>query len=121
GFTGAYDELGIDVRLERIGADPILLGVPQPMIKAGGSAEIRLFGANLPARVQAADLNVGPGVTVDRIVSATPDQIVASVSVARDATAGRRAVFLTGATGGATIAVFSNIDFIKVQPQAGLA
>jgi len=82
---------------------------------------LRLFGANLPARVQPADLNAGPGVTVDRIVSAAPDQIVAAMSAAKDATPGHRAVFLAGATGNATIAVYSNIDFIKVQPQAGLA
>jgi quinohemoprotein amine dehydrogenase len=43
------------------------------------------------------------------------------VTVARDATPGRRAVFVTGATGEATVAVYSAIDFIKVSPQAGLA
>src|SRR5205814_4362612 len=53
-FNGAYDEFGIDVELARIGGDPILLGVTNPMIKTGGSGqEIRIYGANLPARVQA--------------------------------------------------------------------
>jgi len=121
-FTGAYDEFGIDVRLHRVGADPILLGVAQPMIKAGSSTEtVHLYGANLPARVDPGDLNVGPGVTVNGIVSATPGELVAAVSVAKDATAGRRDVLLTGATGSATVAVYSTIDFIKVSPQAGLA
>ena len=121
-FAGAYDEIGIDVHLERVGNDPIVLGTSQPMIKAGASGqELRLYGANLPARIAASDLNLGPGVTIDRIVNVAPDQATISVSVARDATAGRRAVFLAGATGEATVAVYDTIDFIKVLPQAGLA
>src|SRR5205809_6725667 len=32
-FTGAYEEFGADVRLERVGADPIVLGVAEPRIK----------------------------------------------------------------------------------------
>ncbi len=42
--------------------------------------------------------------------------------MAKDATAGRRIVFVNGATGSATIAVGRTmIDYIKVTPQAGLA
>ena len=121
-FTGAYDEFGVDVRLDRVGADPMLLGVSEPRIKTGSAAkEVVVFGANLPARVAPADLNFGPGITVDRIVSATPDRLVVSLSVASGATPGTRAIFLTGATGEASIAVYQSIDFIKVLPQAGLA
>jgi quinohemoprotein amine dehydrogenase len=121
-FTGAYEEFGVDVRLERVGADPIVLGVADPRLRAGASGQdVRLFGVNLPAQVRPADLNFGPGVTVDRIVSAAPDRLVVSVSVARGATAGKRTVFLTGAVGDASVAVYDAIDFIKVLPQAGLA
>jgi quinohemoprotein amine dehydrogenase len=121
-FTGAYEEFGIDVRLDRVGADPIVLGVADPRIRAGASGqEVRIVGVNLPARVATADLNFGPGVTVDRIVSAAPERLVATVSVDRNAVAGKRAVFLTGATGDASVAVYSTIDFVKVLPQAGLS
>ena len=121
-FAGAYDEFGIDVRLERVGNDPILLGVSQPAIRAGAAGqELHVFGANLPARAAASDFNLGPGITVDRIVNTGADEVTLAVSVARDATPGRRAVFLAGATGEATVAVYDTIDFIKVSPQAGLA
>jgi quinohemoprotein amine dehydrogenase len=121
-FTGAYDEFGIDVRLERIGADPIVLGVAQPMIKAGTAGqELRLYGANLPSRVTAADLNLGPGITVDRVTTATPTQLVAAINVSKETAPGRRSVFVAGATGSATVAAYSTIDFVKVSPQAGLA
>jgi quinohemoprotein amine dehydrogenase len=121
-FSGAYDEFGMDVRLARIGSDPIVLGVVETRIKSGASGqEVHLFGANLPARVTPADLNFGPGVTVDRIVSAAPDRIVATVTVAQNATAGKRAIFLAGASGDTSLAVYDTIDFVKVLPQAGMA
>ena len=121
-FTGGYNEFGIDVQLRRIGADPIVLGAAESMIKAGASRqELHLFGANLPANAAAADLNFGPGITVERVVSATPNQLVVSVGVAADAAVGRRNVMLAGATSTATVAVYTTIDFIKVQPQSGIA
>jgi quinohemoprotein amine dehydrogenase len=121
-FTGAYDEFGIDVQLQRVGGDPVVTGVGQTLLRAGsGAQELHLFGANLPARVAAADLNFGPGISVNRIVNATPDQLVVAVSVAKNATVGRRSVFLKGATGDATVAVCDDIDYIKVTPQAGMA
>jgi quinohemoprotein amine dehydrogenase len=121
-FSGAYDEFGLDVRLARVGADPIVLGVADPRIRSGtANQEVRLFGVNLPPQVTAADLNFGPGVTVDRIVNASADRLTVAVSVAQNATVGRHAVFLAGATGEAAVAVYTTIDFIKVLPQAGLA
>jgi quinohemoprotein amine dehydrogenase len=121
-FTGAYNELGLDVRLHRVGADPVVLGTAESMIKTGASRqELHLFGANLPANASPADVNFGPGVTVDRIVSATPTQMVVSVSVAPNASPGRRSVMIAGATGDASVAVYSAIDFIRVRPQSGIA
>jgi quinohemoprotein amine dehydrogenase len=121
-FTGAYDEFGIDVRLDRVGSDPVITGVSQPMLHAGTPGqELHIFGANLPAQLAAADINLGPGLTVDRVVSAKPDEAVVAVSAAQNASPGRRAVLVAGATGEAAIAVYDAIDFIKVTPQAGLA
>jgi quinohemoprotein amine dehydrogenase len=121
-FTGSYTEIGIDVRLERVGADPLVLGVEPARLDAGGSArELRIYGANLPTRVAPADVTLGPGITVDRVVSATPDQLVVTVSAARTATAGRRPVRLTAATGEASVAVYTSIDYVKVSPPAAMA
>jgi quinohemoprotein amine dehydrogenase len=120
-FTGGYDELGIDVELQRIGADPILLGAADAMLKAGGSQQIHLFGANLPSTVSAADVSLGPDVTVDRVVSAGSSELVVQATAAARAVPGRRKVLLAGATGSATVAVYSKIDLIKVSPESGLA
>jgi quinohemoprotein amine dehydrogenase len=121
-FTGAYNELGFDVRLHRVGADPIVLGTAESMIKIGASRqELHLYGANLPASALPADVNFGPGITVDRVVSTAPTQMIVSVSVAPNAPLGRRSIIVSGATGEAFVAVYDTIDFIKVRPPAGLA
>jgi quinohemoprotein amine dehydrogenase len=92
------------------------------MLRAGASGqELHVFGAHLPAQLAAADVNLGPGLTVDRIVRAAPDEIVLATSAAKSATPGRRSLFIAGASGDATIAVYDTVDFIKVTPQAGLA
>ena len=121
-FTGAYDEFGIDVHLMRVGSDPVITGISPAMLHAGSSGqELHLFGAHLPGQLAPADVNLGPGLTVDRIVSVKPEEIVLAASAAPNATPGRRALFVAGASGEATIGVYDTVDFIKVTPQAGLA
>ena len=62
-------------------------------LKTGSQANrLRLIGDHLPARVTPADLDFGPGVTVRRIVSSTPSEVVAEVDVASDAALGKRDV-----------------------------
>src|SRR5262249_1802771 len=108
--------------MTRVGNDPVVLGVAESRIRSGAAGqEVHIFGVNLPSQVAAADLNFGPGIAVDRVVSAAPDRLTVSVSVAPTAGVGRAAVFLAGATGEAGVAVYSTIDFIKVLPQAGMA
>jgi quinohemoprotein amine dehydrogenase len=99
-----------------------VLGAAESMIKTGAAGqELHLFGANLPSNASPADVNVGPGVTVDRIVSATPTRMVVSVTVAPNATIGRRSVMVAGAMGDASVSVYNTVDFIKVRPQSGIA
>jgi hypothetical protein len=84
-FAGGYDELGMDVRLTRIGREPIVLGVDPTSLNRSGAQRVRVFGANLPTTPTPRELDLGPGVTLARIVSATPQSIVAEVNVASDA------------------------------------
>lgn len=120
-FTGAYDEIGIDITLHRIGTDPFVLGAERMLKSSLLGQEVLIYGANLPASASPADFNFGPGVAVTRIVRAGPDRITLQVDVAGEAVDGIRDVFLSGASGRASIGVYNKIDGIKVLPQAGLA
>jgi quinohemoprotein amine dehydrogenase len=121
-FWGQYEELGFDVTLQRASADPALLLVDPPSLKAGSNANtLRLIGDHFRAPVTPADVTVGSGVTVRRIVSATPDEIVAEVDVAADARSGQRNVSFRSATLERAVAIYDRVDYVKVTPESSLA
>jgi quinohemoprotein amine dehydrogenase len=120
-FTGAYDEIGIDVRLVRVTSDPLVLGASVTALKTPSTTPIRIFGANLPGNVRPEDIGIGQGVTVSRIVSARPDEMALEVEVAANAPVGARDLSVAGTVRPAALIVYDKIDAIKVVPQAGLA
>ena len=120
-FSGGYDELGIDVKLERIGSDTRVLGTDRMALKKGASAqELKIYGANLSA-VRVADIDLGPGVTVTRVVSATPDVATVTVDVAANAAMGARDLFVAGSSRSKALAIYDKIDTIKVKPDWAMA
>ena len=121
-FTGAYDETGMDVRLSRIGNDPVVLGVSPIALRAGASAQtVRIHGANLPASLEPADFDFGRGVRVTRVVAAAPESASVEVDVAQDADVGTRDVFVAGASRAEAAVAYQTVDALKVTPQAGMA
>ena len=121
-FTGAYDELGMDVKLQRIGGDPIVLGLDRIALKTGATAmELQVFGANFPAGVGPSAVDLGPGVKVTEVVSAAPDLVKVRVDVSADAPMGARDVFVAGASRENAAVVYTKVDYLKVRPQAGMA
>ena len=97
-FWGFYQEFGFDVHMQRASGSPVLLTTDRPSIKAGSqAARLRILGEALPANMAVADLDLGSGITVKRIVSHSPKEIVAEVDVATDAVSGKRDVALPGA------------------------
>ena len=121
-FTGGYDELGLDIKLDRLGTETHVLGTDKTALKKGGTAqEVKIYGMNLPASLRAADVDLGPGVTVSRIVNVTPDVATVAVDVAAAAVPGMRDVFVAGASRPRALAVFERIDSIKVKPDWAMA
>jgi quinohemoprotein amine dehydrogenase len=121
-FTGAYDELGIDVKLTRLGSDPAVFGSSVTALKTSSTAKtIKIFGANLPASLKPEDISLGRGVTVAKIVSATPDLVTVDVNVAAEAPLGPRDLSVAGSVAPSALLVFDKVDGIKVLPQAGMA
>lgn len=122
-FWGQYQEFGFDVKLVRAFAgDPTLLGTDVTLLKEGSSGtHVRLVGDNFPANVTPADLDFGAGVTVSRIVSSKPTEIVAEVNVASTAVTGKRDISFRRSVLENGIAVYDRIDYIKVTPEAALA
>lgn len=121
-FTGDYDETGIDVKLTKLASDPIVFGTSVTALKTGASgAAVKIFGANLPSDVKAADIAAGLGVSVARVVSARADEIAVEVNVAANAPIGVRDLSVGGSVRPAALAIYSKIDGLKVTPQSGMA
>ncbi len=121
-FTGPYDETGIDVTLRRVSSDPVVSGTDVSSLKSSSTGlRVRIYGANLPARAAPADIDFGQGVKVSRVVSAAADILTVDVDVAADARIGPRDLSVAGSTKSAALAVYSKIDGLKVEPQAGMA
>ena len=121
-FWGAYDEFGIDVKLRRITGQPILAGVDRPALKSPSRGlQITVYGADLPTDIKPAEIDFGPGVAVNRVVSASGRAVTVEVDVADKASNGLRDISLRRYFAPGAIAVYDKVDYIKVVPDAGMA
>jgi quinohemoprotein amine dehydrogenase len=120
-FWGAYQEFGYDVKLTRITAAPVVGAVSPGAVKAGSTVQIRIFGDNFPRQVAATDVSLGAGVTVRRIVSQSPKEIVVEAQVAPGAASGNRDVAVAGAALEKAFPVYTKVDFLKVTPETALS
>jgi len=121
-FWGTYQEFGFNVKLTRATAGPTVVGVEPGMLKAGTrDARVQILGDNLPTQVKPGDLDLGAGLTVKKIVSASPGAIVALVDVAPNAITGRRDVAVAGSVLEKALPVYDKMDYIKVTPETSLA
>lgn len=120
-FWGAYQEFGYDVTLQRVSDGPIVAGTDRTMLKSGSTSQrVRIFGENL-AKTTVADVDFGSGITVKRVIDASPQQVTVEVDVDAKAITGKRDVSVRRAVAANAIAVYDKIDYIKVTPETALA
>jgi len=121
-FWGQYQEFGFDVKLRRPSSGPTVLAVDQSSLKTGSRANrIRVIADQVPAEVRPVDLDLGPGVSVRRIVSHMGSEVVAEVDVAAAAPLGKRDVTFRGSVLPGAIAIYDRVDYVKVTPDSALA
>ncbi len=121
-FTGAYDELGFDVHLYRVGNDPMILGMEPRALRAGSEGqEVRIFGANLPGVLPPEAVNLGPGITVRRVVRSDGNSATVIVNVDDDASVGPRDISVSGARRPESGFVYDQVHAIRVSPEWGMA
>jgi quinohemoprotein amine dehydrogenase len=120
-FMGGYDEIGMDVTLRRLGADPVVLGVDHEGLSAGATHELQIYGANFPANLAAGAIDFGRGVAVKRIDRPAPGIVKVELEVAKDAAVGPRDLAVSGAVRERAAMVYDRIDTIRVTPQSGMA
>ena len=119
-FAGDYDEFGPDVTLLRADG-PVVLGLHPAAIRSGGSATVTVHGVNLPTGLEAADLDLGPGVEVASVTLSEAHVLSAEVVASEDAAAGARDAFVAGRPVPGRFTVYKTVDRILVTPEAGMA
>jgi len=121
-FTGAYDELGPDVTLNRIRGDPILSGVYPRAVERGGTVQLTLYGGGFPSGGGAPDeMDFGQGVTVQGFGDSGEGSVVVRLAIDGDADLGARDLFAFGSVLEGAIVVHDGVDRIAVTPEAGMA
>jgi quinohemoprotein amine dehydrogenase len=120
-FWGGYEEFGIDVALTRAGKEPVVLGTDLYALQMSTTKELKIFGANFPQALKPAEIDLGPGVTVKRIVSATPTLVIAEVAAAAGLPVGLRDVTVAGASALKAITIYDKVSYVKVAPSGAMA
>lgn len=120
-FWGGYMEFGIDVNMTRVSTAPLLSGASVLSLMSPSTSTMKLYGANIPATLKPADIDLGPGISVKRVVSATP--AIATIEVAVDAKlpTGIRNISMLHSTAERALAVYDQVGYVKITPDANMA
>ncbi len=121
-FWGTYEEFGMDVAMHRETVAPAVLGTDISSLKSGSvNAPVTIFGSHLGTTLTPADIDLGKGVTVTKVVSAKPEAVMLTASVDAAAIPGPRAISVAGVTVPGAYAVYQKIDYLKVTPTTAIA
>jgi quinohemoprotein amine dehydrogenase len=119
-FWGGYMEFGMDVHLQRIGTEPLLSGASVMSLQSPSTSTMKLYGANIPSALKAADIDMGPGVKVTKVVSSTPAMATVEVAVDAKLPTGIRSISMLHSTADRAIAIYDQIGYVKVTPDANM-
>jgi len=110
-FLGEQSETGIDITAVREGGEPQLLAVQPAWLRAGTTQTLTLIGSKLSGKP-----DLGPGISVEEVVSGDGSRQVLRVTAAEGAATGPRAVALGASRLEHGLTVFERIDRIEVTP-----
>ncbi|MBV8843612.1 MAG: quinohemoprotein amine dehydrogenase subunit alpha [Bryobacterales bacterium] len=120
-FWSGFGELGMDVHLVRASAEPAILGTDISALQSPSHGQVKIFGGNLPSSLQPSDFIFGPGITVTKVVNATPTLATIEVDIAAKAPVGMRDLTIGRAGKIKALAVYDKIAYIEVSPNAQIS
>jgi quinohemoprotein amine dehydrogenase len=120
-FWGGFGELGIDVNLIRVGSEPLVLGTDLSALQSPSKNTVKIYGGNLPASLKPADIDLGNGVMVTKVVSATPTLATVDVEVAKGLPVGMHDLAIGRTSAKEALAVYDKIAYIQVEPEAHMS
>lgn len=117
-FQRNADEIGASLRAVRItaGGAASVLAVSPTLLKAGSTQRLRISGVNLSDTP-----DLGPGVKTLSVLQRSNDEIELLVQVDKDAPPGVRQVLASGSKVGQPLAIYQQIDSLRIEPPFGIA
>jgi quinohemoprotein amine dehydrogenase len=121
-FWGDYQEFGFNMQARRESSDVTVLGTDVSSIRAGSKGvAVKIFGERFPHRIVPADISLGAGVHVAKIVTESPTELSVLVDVDPQVVSGFRGVSVKTGLAPNAFAVYDKIDYIKVSNDSALA
>ncbi|WP_027855312.1 quinohemoprotein amine dehydrogenase subunit alpha [Marinobacterium litorale] len=108
-FLAAEDEIGGELRAVKDTGDAQVVAVMPTYLKAGESAELVIVGQNLDG-----DIDLGDGVSVDKIIARSKDRIVVAATAAGDT--GVNTVKVGSADSDVALNVYEQVARVDVTP-----
>jgi quinohemoprotein amine dehydrogenase len=121
-FTGAYDEVGVDVTLHRQQQRPRVLAlgnVAVPVPVAGHRLEVH--GEGFPPECTPTDFFVGRGVSITSVERRSANHVVLTIDAAAGTELGARTVAYGSEPGTAALQLYDTVDYVRIAPRQGLA
>ncbi|MFY9341230.1 MAG: quinohemoprotein amine dehydrogenase subunit alpha, partial [Planctomycetota bacterium] len=121
-FTGAYDEIGVDVTLQRDAGRSRVLGLGNAAIAVPSTGHrLDVYGEGFAANVVAADFFLGEGLAVTAIERRSDRHVVLIVDAAAGTELGTRTVAVRTDPDGAPVTLYDTVDYVRIRPLQGLS
>ena len=115
-FQRQHEELGVQLQAWLLDGTPRLLSASPSYLKAGTRSELRLAGTALKG-----DIDLGPGVRINQLLSRDSENILLDVSAAADIAIGAREIAVGDARLADGLVIYDRIARLAVEPAYAVA
>ena len=122
-FSGAYDEIGVDVTLHRDDGRARLVATQQGALEVPSTGHVVqvLASSALPAQLNVDDFFAGKGLQVTSVERVGPRRAAVTVDVAPDAELGEVTLAYGADPVGVQLTLYDTVDYVRIRPLQGLS
>jgi len=120
-FPFQHPEQGAKEVRYRVDGSPRIAGIMPGALRRGASAVLRIYGSNFNPSLEPRDLNLGDGITIDKVSERASDHVNIQVHVAADAKIGKCDITVGVAHMDSALTIYDKVDYIRALPEKALA
>ncbi len=122
-FSGAYDEIGVDVTLHRDDGRARLVATREGALEVPSTGHVvQVFASSaLPEQLAVGDFFAGKGLQVTNVDRVGPRRAAVTVDVAPDAELGEVTLAYGADPVGVQLTLYDTVDYVRIRPLQGLS